>query len=295
MRYSKSKRKFYDSLQREIESHKDGFRDSGVICRDCGKAVPFKYRGEEANPESFHLGGCDDCFVQVAEGYTIKYHYNSAIENASMAGINLFWIFLIAKFIWDIPWVIAGALFATALVPGTAIINRTSRRETTPQQQAEDYLKGIDSEDEKIRKWIMYDRAEKAALERIRLKKASGIEEIDVMNGLRFEELLQSLFVKLGYLVQRTPASGDQGLDLILKRDGIKIGVQAKRYQPDQNVGNSAVQEVISGRLYYDCDEGWVVTNCMFTDPAKALAKKADIKLIDRTQLIKLLAKDDIS
>ncbi|OME83180.1 hypothetical protein BK120_14950 [Paenibacillus sp. FSL A5-0031] len=141
----------------------------------------------------------------------------------------------------------------------------------------------------------MYDRAEKAALERIRLKKASGIEEIDVMNGLRFEELLQSLFVKLGYLVQRTPASGDQGLDLILKRDGIKIGVQAKRYQPDQNVGNSAVQEVISGRLYYDCDEGWVVTNCMFTDPAKALAKKADIKLIDRTQLIKLLAKDDIS
>ncbi len=148
----------------------------------------------------------------------------------------------------------------------------------------------MDEEDERIKRFISLERAEAAARERIRLRTASGIEEIDVMTGVQFENRLQSLFVSMGYLVQSTPASGDQGLDLILKRDGKRIGVQVKRYSPDQNVGNSAVQEVFAGKLFYDCDEGWVISNCKFTDSAKALAKKAGIHLIDREQLIKMLA-----
>jgi Restriction endonuclease len=68
----------------------------------------------------------------------------------------------------------------------------------------------------------------------------------------------------------RRPATGDQGADLIAKKNGRTIIIQAKCYQG--TVGNKAVQEVISALAYYGGDEGWVVTNSFFTPSAKALA-----------------------
>ena len=56
------------------------------------------------------------------------------------------------------------------------------------------------------------------------------IEELDSLAGTGFEELLELVFTALGYGVSTTPATGDQGADLILSKDGRKISVQAKRY-----------------------------------------------------------------
>ncbi len=51
------------------------------------------------------------------------------------------------------------------------------------------------------------------------------------------------------------------------------------------NVGNSAVQQVIAAKAFYRCDEAMVVTNSFFTPSAKALAESADVKLVDRVNL----------
>lgn len=254
--------------------------------------MPLKYRGNQYKPESFELGRCDDCYVKTAEEFALHYNYNPWYENASIAGFYCIIISLFVRYYWDLSWLVAPIIFISLLIPGTILVNRSTRWPTTAQQQAERRLKEVNSEDERIKRFITLERAEAAAQERIRIRTASGIDEIDVMTGVQFENRLHSLFVSLGYMVQSTPASGDQGLDLILSRDGKRIGVQAKRYSRDQTVGNSAVQEVIAGKLFYDCDEGWVITNCTFTDSAKILAKKATIRLIDREQLIKLLAHD---
>ncbi len=72
--------------------------------------------------------------------------------------------------------------------------------------------------------------------------------------------------------------SDSQGADLIAKKDGKTIIIQAKRYQGA--VGNKAVQEVISALAYFGGDEGWVVTNSSFTRSARSLAKKANIRLV---------------
>jgi restriction system protein len=77
---------------------------------------------------------------------------------------------------------------------------------------------------------------------------------------------------QFGYDVRGTPATGDQGADLIAERDGKKIIIQAKRYEG--TVGNKAVQEVSEAVSYYGGDEGWVVTNSTFTASAKASLKK---------------------
>ena len=120
------------------------------------------------------------------------------------------------------------------------------------------------------------------------------IEELDSLAGTGFEELLELVFTALGYGVSTTPATGDQGADLILSKDGRKISVQAKRYSG--NIGNSAVQEVHSSINFYGTDEGWVVSSSEFTNGAKELAKRTGVRLYNRNETMNLIkmAHDEI-
>jgi restriction system protein len=115
----------------------------------------------------------------------------------------------------------------------------------------------------------------------------SGISEIDAMDGIQFEYYLKELYSSNGYKVEITTASGDYGGDLILWKENRKMVIQAKRYSKD--VGIKAVQEVMGAKAYYSADEAWVVTNSHFTKAATELAKKSNVILIDREQLIDLI------
>jgi restriction system protein len=112
----------------------------------------------------------------------------------------------------------------------------------------------------------------------------SGIYQVDSMEGKTFEDYLATILKAKGYRVQQTPTSGDYGADLILSANGIKIAVQAKRY--NEKVGIKAVQEISSAKNYYGVDECWVITNNYFTTPAINLADANGVKLIDRDQLV---------
>lgn len=115
----------------------------------------------------------------------------------------------------------------------------------------------------------------------------SGIQEIDLMNGLKFEEFLSQVFITFGYKTMITKASMDFGADLVIKKDGIKSVVQSKRYS--SKVGIKSVQEVVSAKSFYNADKAMVVTNSYFTKSAVQLAKANHVELIDRDILIKML------
>jgi restriction system protein len=117
----------------------------------------------------------------------------------------------------------------------------------------------------------------------------SGIKGIDVMQGTDFEKYLGGLFEDMGYKVEFTPATGDYGADLILRKGGKCIAVQAKRYK--STVGVSSVQQVYSAKSYYKANDAWVVTNNTFTKNACSLAKNNGVKLVDRGQLINFITK----
>ncbi|SDM87101.1 restriction endonuclease [Bacillus sp. OK048] len=112
----------------------------------------------------------------------------------------------------------------------------------------------------------------------------SGIEDIDKMDGILFEHYLKELYQSRGYAAEVTSASGDYGADLLLKKDGRKIVVQAKRYAKD--VGIKAVQEVLGAKSYYKAEEAWVVSNSYFTKAARELAAKGQVMLVNRDELI---------
>lgn len=115
------------------------------------------------------------------------------------------------------------------------------------------------------------------------------ILNIDKLNGQDFEKFLFDFFTKLNYKVSLTQHTGDMGVDLILSKKDKKIAVQAKRYT--QKVGIKAVQEVLAGMVYYDCNKAMVITTSYFTQNAIDLAKKTKVDLWDRDVVIKKIEK----
>ena len=111
------------------------------------------------------------------------------------------------------------------------------------------------------------------------------MKKVDKLSGRAFEEYLSVQFKHLGYRVKSTGASYDFGADLILKKHGEKIVVQAKRY--DRSVGISAVQEAAAAIAYYEADKAMVVSNRNFTKSARDLARQNEVELWGREEIEK--------
>lgn len=107
--------------------------------------------------------------------------------------------------------------------------------------------------------------------------------DIELLNGRDFEIFLVDLLNNLGFRAEITKSSGDQGVDILAKKKGKTYAVQAKRYSG--TVGNKAIQEVVSGKEYYDADITWVITNSSFTKSAIDLAAKTNTILWDGSKL----------
>ena len=91
----------------------------------------------------------------------------------------------------------------------------------------------------------------------------------------------------MGYKVEHTQLSGDQGADLIVERNGEKIVVQAKR--SESTITNKAIQEVFTSINHYQAQRGMVVTNNEFTPSAVKLAESNQVELINRNSLTQLI------
>lgn len=111
---------------------------------------------------------------------------------------------------------------------------------------------------------------------------------IDNMEGLEFEYWCADLLRGNGYTdVEVTQGSGDQGVDIIAVKDGIRYAIQCKCYH--SNLGNTPVQEVNTGKVIYHCHVGVVMTNRYFTTGAKKAADATGVLLWDRDYITKLL------
>jgi len=107
------------------------------------------------------------------------------------------------------------------------------------------------------------------------------------LRGADFEKLLYRLYEKMGYAVQLTGKTGDQGGDLIITKEGKRIVVQAKRYQ--DLVNNKAIQEAVAAKGIYNCNSATVIVTSDFTDGALELAKANYVYLINGKKLREFL------
>lgn len=115
-----------------------------------------------------------------------------------------------------------------------------------------------------------------------------NISEADGMEGHEFENYCADLLRKNGFVgVSVTPGSGDQGVDVIAEKEGVRYAIQCKCYS--SALGNTPVQEVCAGKSMYNCHVGVVMTNNYFTTGAKQLAEKNGILLWDRDKLQQMI------
>lgn len=114
-----------------------------------------------------------------------------------------------------------------------------------------------------------------------------SIENVDKFIGFEFEDYLKTLFSKMGYQVEQTKLSGDQGADLVVVKFAERTVIQAKCY--GGKVGNKAVQEIMAAISFYRAQKGMVITNNYFTPAAVELANANSIELIDRNGLEELI------
>ena len=116
----------------------------------------------------------------------------------------------------------------------------------------------------------------------------TSIVDVDLMTGVEFEEFLCNYFNTHGYVCTQTKASGDQGIDLVAKKDDYVLAIQAKCYTG--TVGNHAIMEAVAGAKYYNANQTMVITNSTFTKLAVELAAVNNVILWDRQVLIEKLA-----
>ncbi|MCD7929654.1 MAG: restriction endonuclease [Clostridiales bacterium] len=108
--------------------------------------------------------------------------------------------------------------------------------------------------------------------------------DFDKMEGHQFETYCADVLRGNGFSnVRVTQGSGDQGVDILAEKEGVKYAIQCKCYSSD--VGNKAVQEVFSGKNFYDCHVAVVLTNQHFTASAQELAQKTGVLLWERETL----------
>lgn len=112
---------------------------------------------------------------------------------------------------------------------------------------------------------------------------------VDLMEGHDFEHWCASALRNMGFAdVDVTCGSGDQGVDIIATKDGLRYAIQCKRYTSD--LGNTPVQEVYAGKAMYRCHIAAVITNRYFTPSAKELASVNGVLLWDRDWLTQYIA-----
>lgn len=115
-------------------------------------------------------------------------------------------------------------------------------------------------------------------------------------DGITFEEAIAELFTDLGHNVQKTKTTGDEGVDLILKKDGKKIVVQCKAIKA--KVSQSVARDLLGAKIHFNSDEAILCCINGVTEPTYKFALKNNIKIFEALDYINLqtkLSEEDLS
>jgi hypothetical protein len=98
------------------------------------------------------------------------------------------------------------------------------------------------------------------------------------LDGRSLEVEADTVFSRRGYGVRRVGKPGDQGVDLLLTKDGLTIPVQCKAHRTP--VGPSAVRDLYGSMVHHGYREAWLLSTSGFTKGAHAFALGKSIRLL---------------
>ncbi|MFZ5688028.1 MAG: SNF2-related protein, partial [Bacillota bacterium] len=126
------------------------------------------------------------------------------------------------------------------------------------------------------------------------------IEDLDKTTPLLFEKAVAIIYEKMGYSTSLTPQTKDYGADIVALAEndrGTSLLIQCKhKLDPGSSMNQMGVREVIAAAGVYGQDYNRefakiVITNALnFTAQARQIAAANGVELLDREELIKILA-----
>ena len=106
------------------------------------------------------------------------------------------------------------------------------------------------------------------------------------LGGIEFEHELANLYSQLGYTVQSTPHSGDQGIDLDMTKVGKRIIVQCKAHK--NPVSPAVVRELFGALIDSGADEAILACPSGFTKGVWEFVKSKPIQLVAADELMSM-------
>ena len=112
-------------------------------------------------------------------------------------------------------------------------------------------------------------------------------------NPAEFEEVTAEIYRQMGYKAKVTGKAGDLGIDVLLSKDGEKIGVQCKHYK--DSIGPAMIREFVGALEGARLEKGYFVTTSHYTSGAKKAAQRTNwyLELIDGIALSNMLNQVD--
>lgn len=114
------------------------------------------------------------------------------------------------------------------------------------------------------------------------------LAQIASLSPETFEEFVAELFEALGYEVEQTGGSGDEGVDLRLRRKDLLAIVQCK-YHKRGVVGSPELQKFLGTVHHTRSHKGFFVTTSTFSLAAEKFVADHPIELIDGPKLVELV------
>jgi restriction system protein len=115
------------------------------------------------------------------------------------------------------------------------------------------------------------------------------------MSPQEFEHYCAAVLQERRWKTRVTRMSGDQGVDIVAEKRGLRIAIQCKKYS--KPVGNQAVQEVVAAMAHVGAQRGVVVTTLGYTPAAERLAASNRVLLLlhsDLGRIDKLLSRSRV-
>lgn len=139
---------------------------------------------------------------------------------------------------------------------------------------------------------IREEMAEHRRLALLQRNLAQGIrqklEQLENLSPEEFEDFIGEVFEALGYVVERTGGSGDNGADLKMSRGPAQFVVQCKYFRKGL-VGSPDVQKFLGTIHQTGSQKGFFVTTSSFSLSAEKFAASQPIELIDGPRLAEMV------
>ena len=106
------------------------------------------------------------------------------------------------------------------------------------------------------------------------------------LRSVQFEKALANLYRNLGYSVQETKGSGDEGIDLILRKNNKETIVQCKGHEKPIGVG--AIRDLCGAMTHARVERAVLACPAGFTDGVRKFADGKPIELLTAKELVEM-------